>query len=134
MTFQRKDNLKTQVKKQIELIENGKPLEAFKKFFSDKVIMNNNKAVFANNKKEGFELQIAFMNNVSDFKAIVYYSNINKEISTLGIDYSFKNAVNEFVNFKGIHKQKWKDGLIIEEDFYTGDYLNRTEFKVINNF
>jgi hypothetical protein len=53
--------LKTKVKRQIELIENGKPLEAFKKFFSDKVIMYNNEAVFSNNKKEGLELQIEFL-------------------------------------------------------------------------
>jgi len=125
-------DLKTQVKRQIELIEDGKPLEAFKKFFSDKVIMNNNDVVFAKSKKEGIELQSEFFKNISEFKTKVYYSNLVNEISTIAINYSFINIDKKSVNFKGIHRQKWEDGFIITEDFYTGEYLNLPEFEAID--
>lgn len=125
-------DLRTLVEQQIELIENGKPLEAFKKFFSDNVIMNNNDVFFANSKKDGIELQSDFFNKISEFKAKVYYFNLNSKISTIAINYSFKNAEKESINFKGIHRQKWEDGFIITEDFYTGEYLNLPEFETIH--
>lgn len=55
-------NLENRVKCQIELIENGRPLEAFSKFFSYKAVMRINNVVFANSKKKGIELQSDFFN------------------------------------------------------------------------
>ena len=99
------------IKMQIALIENGKPLESFAKFFSDTVIMQNNNTVFASNKKDGMEIQVNFFKSITNFKAIVYYSSIKDWVSTLGIRYSFMNSEKEQVRFEGIHKQKWEDGL-----------------------
>ncbi len=124
-------NLEGLVKHQIKLIENGKLLEAFMKFFSDKVIMRNNNTVFASNKKEGMEIQSKFLEGITKFKATVYYSRIKGDISIIGINYDFTNSEDEQITFKGIHKQKWKNGLIITEDFYTDDYLNLPEFEGI---
>lgn len=91
--------------------------------------MRSNDALFANDKKKGKELQTGYIKNISAFKATVYDTNLNNKISTLGIDYNFKNSDNVLVNFKGVHKQKWKNGLIVAEDFYTDDYLDFPEFK-----
>lgn len=74
------------------------------------------------------KLQSEFIKKISEFKATVYYSSLIDNTSTLGIDYSFKNNENILVSFKGIHKQKWKNELIVKEDFYTEDYLDFSDF------
>ena len=92
-------NLENIVKYQIESIENGNPLEAFTKFFSDKVTMRSNDALFTNDKKKGMELQTEFIKNISAFKATVYDAKLNNKISTVGFNNNFKNSY--LVNFAG---------------------------------
>ncbi len=123
--------LKVQVKKQIELIEKGKPIEAFMKFFEKDVVMRNNNEIFAKNKREGAKRQAEFVDTITEFRAKVFYSSLHNNVSTIAIEYCYRNSECELVMFKGVHKQRWKNCFIIEEDFYSGEYLNNPEFLCI---
>jgi len=126
-------DLKDKIRHQIELIENGKTLEAFERFFSDNVVMRNNDEVFASSKSEGMKIQAAFFATISEFTAEIYHSLVERDVSMIGVNYSYKDASKEQVSYAGIHKQKWQDGLIVTEDFYTGEHLSQPEFEKISN-
>jgi hypothetical protein len=74
--------------------------------------MRNNGEVFASNKSEGMRIQSAFFATISEFTAEIHHSLIERDISMIGVNYSYKDANKEKVSYTGIHKQKWQDGLI----------------------
>lgn len=113
------------VEQEINLLNNGKPLEAFNECYSDNVLMYDNDSLFAQNKTEGFSKQEPFISAALE---------IHGKITDLIVDainqtVVFRNRTsfiaqdNNRVQIDGLCRQVWKDGWVVEERYYSGESL-----------
>ena len=114
-------SINTQVQSVIDGILTGKILETFDAYYSDDVVMSENRTEERVGKAVNREYEIQFLDNVQEFhgaqvgRVIVDGNNAAVEWS---FDITFKDGNR--VKMQQVALQTWKDGKIIREDFYHG--------------
>ncbi|SFJ89971.1 hypothetical protein SAMN04488518_101184 [Pseudovibrio ascidiaceicola] len=120
------NNFVAATNKQIELLRDGKPLEAFDVFFASTVQMFANDVLFADGAVEGRAKQEPF---ISAAQSII------GKIEDVVIDEArglcaFRN-LSQFVDGAGVVQkidglcwQRWDDGKVVEERYYDGAMMN----------
>ena len=110
------------VRAQVDLLNAGKPLEAFDIFFAPSGQMFANDKLFANDAREGREKQEPYITaatsisgSITDLKFLV-----SDEICVFRNRSSFIASAN-LQQIDGLCWQRWHDSQIVEERYYDGD-------------
>ncbi len=110
---------------QVELLEVGKPLEAFDAFYDEIVLMYANDVLFASGAAEGRAKQEPFIaaaesisGRITDIKVvdkqgIFVFRNLSTFTDSEGTDHQID----------GLSWQKWEGGLVVEERYYDNAHM-----------
>ena len=112
---------KTHAQAVIDGILAGKLLETFDAYYSDDVVMSENRTAERIGKAVNREYEIQFLNSIQEFHgAQVGRVIIDGDHAAIewSLDITFKDGNR--VNMQQATVQTWKDGKIIREDFYHG--------------
>ncbi|KZL16624.1 hypothetical protein [Pseudovibrio sp. Ad26] len=111
---------------QIELLRDGKPLEAFDAFFASSVQMYANDVLFADGAAEGRAKQEPFISAAQSIIGKIEDVVIDE---TRGLC-AFRN-LSQFVDGAGVAQQidglcwqRWDAGKVVEERYYDGEVMN----------
>lgn len=103
------------------LVLNGKPLEAFEKYYHNDVEMQENSQIGTKGKNTNRQREIEFLNNVTEFRgASVEGIAINGCTSFVVWSYDYTHKEWGVRKYTQVAVQQWKDGQIIKEQFFYG--------------
>jgi ketosteroid isomerase-like protein len=114
-------SIKAQVQSVIDGILKGKILETFDAYYTDDVVMSENRTEERVGKAVNREYEIKFLDSIQEFhgaqvgRVVVDGDHAAVEWS---FDITFKDGNR--VKMQQVAVQTWKDGKIIREDFYHG--------------
>jgi len=102
------------------MIQSGQVLEAFDKFYSDDVVMQENENPVTTGKAACRLHEEAFVNGITEFrKGEVKNVMISDNISVVEWDYDFTHSDWGVRNYTQVSVQRWNDeGQIVNEKFY----------------
>lgn len=105
-----------------ELVLNGKPLEAFEKFYHPDVVMQENEQTPTVGKEANLKREIEFFRNVSGFSENARIVDIAYGENLSMVKWHYDYIHNEWgkKNYTQVSVQHWKDGQIIREQFFYG--------------
>lgn len=112
-------DLRTEVDQLNQMILEGKILDAFEKFYDEKVVMQDNDYPARDGKEINRQFEEAFVNGITEFRgAKVLNTIISDDIAVVEwwFDYTHKEYGTR--NYRQIAVQRWKNGKIVEEKFY----------------
>ncbi len=115
------------VEKQIALLNEGKPLEAFDQFFAVEGVMYANGIVFAKNAAEGRKKQEPYINSAASIHGSIVDLVVSEEnnICAFRNQTSFVSSDGEEHQIDGICWQHWQNGKIVEERYFDGDEMHK---------
>lgn len=101
------------------LVLQGKAMEAFEKYYSEDVVMQENEAPATVGKSANRDRELDFFSKVTEFrtaevKAVAFGENVI--ISEWFVDYTHSEWGK--VTHDQVAVQRWKDGRVIHERFY----------------
>ena len=102
-----------------EMILTGKALEAFEKFYSDDVVMQENSEEPRKGKAANREYEQQFFASLAEWhdgKIVNSAVNGDTSFSEWYMDVSFKNGAR--YKMEQVAVRKWKDGKIVHERFF----------------
>lgn len=113
------------VNHQVDILREGKPLEAFDRFFSPDGVMYANDEVFAKGAKEARRKQEPFIAAAKSISGSIVDVIImdDHEVCIFKNQTSFITSDDVEHKIDGLCWQKWRDGQIIEERYYDGDLM-----------
>jgi hypothetical protein len=104
------------------LVISGKLLEAFDKYYDENVSMQENENAPVVGKKENYQREIEFLDNISEFrKAAVVDQAIGDNVSYVTWQYDYTHKEWGVRNYTQVSVQHWKDGRIVREQFFYGN-------------
>lgn len=104
------------------LVLSGKLLEAFDKYYDDRVAMQENELKPVVGKKENYDREVEFLGNITEFrKAAVIDQAVGDNISYVTWQYDYTHKEWGVRNYTQVSVQRWKDGKIIHEQFFYGN-------------
>jgi hypothetical protein len=112
-------DLRTNVDQLNQMILEGKILDAFDKFYSEDVVMQDNNYPQREGKATNRQHEEAFVNGMTEFRgAKVVNSLISDDLAVTEwwFDYTHKDYGER--NYRQLAVQRWKNGKIVEEKFY----------------
>lgn len=101
------------------MIQEGKLLEAFEKFYHDEVVMRENNKDVREGKEANREYEKQFVNSVKEWHKVDVKSVVaedDRSVVEWSMDFTFENGQRAQRDQVAI--QEWKDGKIVEERFY----------------
>lgn len=122
----RNTDFENQVQRQIALLNEGKPLEAFDRFFDVAGVMYANGKLFAASAQEGRQKQEPYISaaasidgNITDIKILA-----SKEVCVFRNQSSFVTGGGVKHQIDGLCWQHWQNGKIVEEQYFDGEHMN----------
>lgn len=112
-------NLKQNVDQLNSMILEGKVLEAFEKFYSDDVVMQDNDYPARIGKDVNRQHEEAFVGGLTEFRGAKVLNSIVSDdlaVTEWWMDYTHKDFGTR--NYTQLAVQRWKNGKIVEEKFY----------------
>ncbi len=112
-------DLRTEVDQLNQMILEGKILDAFEKFYDEKVVMQDNDYPARDGKEINRQFEEAFVNGMVEFRgAKVLNTIISDDIAVVEWWMDFTHKDYGVRNYRQIAVQRWKNGKIVEEKFY----------------
>jgi hypothetical protein len=110
---------------QVQLLNEGKPLEAFDRYFDDDGVMFDNNSVFGQSKAECRAKQEPFMSRASRIDGNITRCSVNEEkmVCVFRNQSTRVNAAGEAMQIDGLHWQRWSSGKIVEERYYRDELM-----------
>jgi hypothetical protein len=100
------------------LVQNGKALEGFEKYYDENIVMQENELTPTCSKAENRRREIEFFNSVTEFrKADIKATGIGDDVSFVVWDFDYTHKDWGIRNYSQVAIQYWKDGKIIKEKF-----------------
>ncbi len=120
-----KDQFRICVETQIALLNDGKPLEAFDRYFATDGVMYANSKVFARGAAEGREKQEPYINSAVTITGNIVDIVISEEdgICAFRNLTCFVTGGGKKHQINGVCWQRWLDGKIVEERYFDGDEM-----------
>lgn len=111
---------------QIQLLQSGKPLEAFNRFFAPKGVMYANGSIFATNASEGFRKQEPYISSAKEINGLILDLTLSekKDICIFRNKTSFISKDGSMHQIDGLCWQQWTNGQIIIERYYDGQRMH----------
>jgi len=102
-----------------DLIMQGLVEEAFEKFYHEDIIIQRNDEQPVKGKKSNRKLQMAFMNNIVEFKsARPLKVTIGEKTTMVEWQLNYKHKEHGERKYTKVAVQDWNEGLIIKEKVY----------------
>ncbi|SMY06695.1 hypothetical protein [Flavimaricola marinus] len=116
------DTFRDCVISQIDLLSEGKALEAFDQFFSDNVTLYDNGTLIASNAHDGRALQAKTLRSASDIKGSIPDLTIadDTEICVFRDHSSYAGKGKDRHQTNRLVWQKWRDGKVIQQQTFDG--------------
>jgi hypothetical protein len=100
------------------LVQEGKMLEAFDRYYHNDVSMQENELPATYSKVNNRKREVEFLNNVTEFRgAEVKGLGVGDNISFVIWTYDYTHKVWGVRKYTQVSIQHWKDGKIIQEQF-----------------
>ncbi|HAT87978.1 MAG TPA: hypothetical protein DCS30_19815 [Rhizobiales bacterium] len=121
------EQFQTHVKEQIALLNEGKPLEAFDRYFASDGIMFANGLVFATGAKACREKQEPYIASARSIDGRILDLVISPEKSVCAFRNRTSFTTHEGKTFQidGVCWQRWQDDKIIEEHYFEGEEMHK---------
>ena len=104
------------------LVQEGKLMDAFEKYYHDDVTMQENAGEPVVGKDANRKREVQFLDNISEFRsASVRGLGVGDEISFVVWSYDYTHKEWGVKNYTQVSVQNWKDGKIIKEQFFYGN-------------
>ena len=101
------------------LVQEGKLMDAFEKYYHDEVTMQENANEPVVGKKANRDRELQFLDNISEFRsASVVGLGVGDEISFVIWSYDYTHKEWGVKNYTQVSVQNWQDGRIIKEQFF----------------
>jgi ketosteroid isomerase-like protein len=115
------DTFRDRVIAQIELLNNGKPLDAFDEFVADSVTVYDNGALVASNAAEARARQVKALKSATDIKGSIHDLTIadDTEICVFR-DKTALGTKGKDQPADTLIWQKWRDGRIVQQQSFDG--------------
>lgn len=114
-------SLKEKINELNQLFIQGKPMEAFEKFYHPDVVMQENDDPPTLGKEANRIREIEFFSNSDWRSAEVKAIAIGENLSTVVWKFDFTHKDWGVRQYTQVAVQEWKDGLIIHEHFFYGN-------------
>lgn len=112
-------DLRTSVDQLNQMILEGKILDAFEKFYSEDVVMQDNDYPVRVGKDVNRQYEEAFVNGLTEFRgAKVLHTLISDGIAVIEWWFDYTHKDYGVRNYRQVCVQRWKNGKIVEEKFY----------------
>ncbi len=110
---------------QVELLNAGRPLDAFDAHFSANGVMFSNGVVFAKDAPEAREKQEPFISAAASISGLITDLKTHAPTQTCVFrnKSSFRTHDGKEHHINGLCWQLWKQGQIVEERYYDGDAM-----------
>lgn len=101
------------------LVLQGKSMEAFKKYYHEEVVMQENESVPTIGKEANLQRELAFYDSITEFRAAHPLKvAVGEDYSMVEWHYEYTHREWGKKNYTQVSVQEWKDGKIIKEKFY----------------
>ena len=115
-------NIKTLIHELNEMVLQGKPLEAFEKFYADDVIMQENEQDPTVGKDANRKREEQFFASLIDFRsAKVLDVTVGENTTMVKWHYDYTHKDLGVRNYKQISVQHWRGNQIAREEFFYGN-------------
>ena len=115
-------NIENSLKDLNSLVQEGKLMDAFEKYYHDEVVMQENANDPVVGKSANRERELQFLNNIAEFRsASVHGVGVGDEISFVIWSYDYTHKEWGVKNYTQVSVQNWKEGKIIKEQFFYGN-------------
>lgn len=112
--------LKTKIETMNQMVLNGEILEAFEKFYHQDCVMEEKDQVLAEGKDANRKREEEFLNNITEFRgAEVKNVAVGEDVTLVEWHFDYDHQEWGTMKYDQVAVQKWKDGLIIHERFYS---------------
>jgi hypothetical protein len=117
--------LQAAVADQVSLLNAGRPLEAFDRYFDDDGVMFDNDESFGSGKSACRAKQAPFIEAAMSIAGNITHVSVDVEnaFCVLRNRSVFVDADGRRHQIDGIHWQRWSGGKIVEERYYRGDLM-----------
>jgi len=118
-------SFETRVLAQVQLLDSGKPLEAFDACFSPNGVMFANDVLFATGAEEGRSKQEPYISAATSIQGRITDLKIHvaSEVCVFRNKSSFGTGDGATHQIDGLCWQKWINGRIVEERYYDGTLM-----------
>lgn len=119
------DAFKANVRHQIQMLQDGMPMEAFDRFFASDGIMYANDKVFARGAKEARHKQEPFISTAKSISGLIEDVAISErlQVCVFRNRSTFTTSDDMVHQIDGLCWQQWHEGLVAQERYYEGDKM-----------
>ena len=104
-----------------QMIVKGQLAEAKEKFYADKVRISDFDGTVVNSKKEFMETREEFLGSIAKVREISLLSaGVGQDVTFAEFVFDFEMKDGSSIRWHEIIRSKWKDGLVIEEQYFKG--------------
>lgn len=112
-------NVASLIAAKVELMKQGKMVEATEKFFAEDAITKDFTGVATNNRAEMLEKMNGFLGSVQKVNEITFHNSaVNGDVSFIEFTFDFDMADGSKIHWHEIIRSFWKDGKIVNEQFF----------------
>jgi hypothetical protein len=105
-----------------DLVLQGRPLEAFEKYYHDEVVMQENENVPTIGKQANLQREKEFYSSLVEFRSAKPLKiTVGENVSMVQWQYDYTHKEWGVRNYTQVSVQEWKDGKIIREQFFYGN-------------
>ena len=121
------EQFRKHVEGQVALLNEGKPLEAFDKYFAKNGVMYANSTVFASGAAEARRKQEPFIASAEKIVGNIVDLVVAEDqaICAFRNRTSFVTSDGKTFQIDGVCWQRWLGGKVIEERYYDGDHMQK---------
>lgn len=101
------------------LVQNGKLIEAFEKYYHEDVMMQENSSEPVVGKSANRKRELEFLDNIEEFRnASVHGVAVGDNLSFVIWNYDYTHREWGVKKYTQVSVQRWHDGLIVSEQFF----------------
>jgi hypothetical protein len=114
-----KDDTMNLITEITSMIQNGKALEAFEKYYDETVVMQENETEPRIGKEANRKYEEAFFGSIAEWrKASVKSISVGNDVSAVEWEMEMVHKQYGPISRKQVAIQKWRNGKIVSEKFY----------------
>jgi hypothetical protein len=116
------NSIKEKINHLNQLVLEGKVLEAFDLYYDDNVVMQENHSTPTAGKEANRQREIEFFGSITEFRgASVLDVATGEDVTMVVWHYDYTHKDWGVRNYRQVAVQKWKDGKIVNEQFFYGN-------------
>lgn len=112
-------NVAQLIAEKVELMKQGKMVEATEQFFAEDAITDDFTGVATKTRQEMVDKMKSFLGSIQKVNEITFHNSAtNGDVSFIEFTFDFDMADGSHIHWHEIIRSYWKDGKIIREQFF----------------